>query len=164
VRHDGRVLVTAPMRISKKMVDNFVASQTQWILEHTQKKVIQKTHDIPAHITQTGYHACASRAKKLITERLNYFNKHYGFAYKNITIRNQQTRWGSCSSKGNLNFRYTLLFLPLHLVDYVVVHELCHIQEMNHSKRFWLLVGQTISDYKSRRRELLKVRFGGGVD
>lgn len=164
LRHDGRVLVTAPMRVSRGVVDKFVSSQKAWIEEHIKTKKNERTHDIPVHITQMGYHACVSRAKKLIMQRLRHFNQHYGYAYKKISVRNQQTRWGSCSSKGNLNFRYTLLFLPIHLVDYVVVHELCHLKEMNHSKKFWLLVGETIPDYKTRRRELRAVQFGGRID
>jgi len=75
-------------------------------------------------------------AEILITERVEYFSKKYNFYPKKITIKNNKTNWGSCSSKGNLNFNYRLIFLKPEEVDYVVVHELCHLKEMNHSKKF----------------------------
>jgi len=76
-----------------------------------------------------------------------------------VKIRDQSSRWGSCSWKGNLNFSYKLVLLPEHLADYVVVHELCHLREMNHSPRFWALVSQTVPDYRAKRRELKKLLF-----
>ena len=73
-----------------------------------------------------------------------------------IGIRGQYTRWGSCSSKGNLSFNYTLLQFREEVIDYVIIHELCHLKEMNHSKRFWKLVGKLCPDYKNLRKELLR--------
>jgi predicted metal-dependent hydrolase len=89
-------------------------------------------------------------ARALIQERIVYWNQFYKLHYNRIAIRNQGTRWGSCSTKGNLNFNYRLLFIAPELVDYVVVHELCHLAHFNHGKDFWTLVGQTIPDYKTR--------------
>jgi predicted metal-dependent hydrolase len=101
-------------------------------------------------------------ARERAAERLAHFNEFYKHTYARVSIKNQKTRWGSCSSKGNLNFHYKIALLEPHLVDYIVVHELCHLQQMNHSKAFWDLVAQTIPDHATRRRELRngKIRPG----
>lgn len=96
------------------------------------------------------------RAYELAVSRLEYFNTFYNFKYKNITIKNTVTRWGSCSRQGNLNFNYRITTLPSDLSDYIIVHELCHLGEFNHSKNFWSLVARTIPNYKLLRAELKK--------
>ena len=96
-------------------------------------------------------------ARELVKERLAYFNQFYGFSLQRLAIRNQRTRWGSCSKKGNLNFNYRILFLPPALADYLIVHELCHLKEFNHSARFWALVQQMIPEYKTTRRALRNI-------
>lgn len=93
-------------------------------------------------------------ARVLVNERLPELNQAYGFTYHRISIRNQGTRWGSCSKQGNLNFNYRLLFLAPALQDYIMVHELCHLQELNHSKKFWSLVAQTVPSYQLLRKAL----------
>ncbi len=100
------------------------------------------------------YRAHKEAARQLILARLQYFNTHYGFQIKRVAIRNQRRCWGSCTSLGNLNFSYKLLFLPPELSDYVVVHELCHLKELNHSKAFWDLVAETLPDYEPRMKAL----------
>ena len=97
-------------------------------------------------------------ARTLITERVLHWNGFYNFEINRITIRNQRTCWGSCSEHKNLNFNYKLLFLPRHLADYIIVHELCHLSELNHSSRFWDLVAQALPSYKEHRRELRKIK------
>jgi len=91
--------------------------------------------------------------------RMLHFNAFYHFPVNNIAIKNQKTRWGSCSKKGNLNFNYRLVLLPTHLADYIIVHELCHLKEFNHSPAFWALVAQTIPDYQKIRKEFKGVRM-----
>ncbi len=93
-------------------------------------------------------------ARLLVQSRLLHFNQFYNFTYKKVFIRSQKTRWGSCSSKGNLNFNWRIIKLPSHLADYLIVHELCHLGEFNHSRKFWDLVAKTIPDYKKMRAEL----------
>ena len=94
------------------------------------------------------------RAKELITVRLELFSEKIGVKINTVRFKNQKTRWGSCSQKGNLNFNWKLVMAPMVIVDYVVVHELCHIKQMNHSPKFWLLVGTQISDYHKMRKWL----------
>ena len=96
----------------------------------------------------------ATRAKRIIPQRVRYYADIMGVTYGRITIRMQKSRWGSCSSKGNLNFNCLLMRTPDEIIDYVVVHELCHLKEMNHSPRFWAEVEKIFPDYKERRKWL----------
>ena len=98
-------------------------------------------------------------ARILVENRLSVFNKFYKFNINRIAIKNTTTRWGSCSSKKNLNFNYKIIYLKPHLADYLIVHELCHLGELNHSKRFWALVSQTIPDYVKISKELKGVHI-----
>src|SRR3989344_7962300 len=104
--------------------------------------------------SQKEYLAHKELARRLIHDRLEYFNQFYGFKYNKVAIRNQKTRWGSCSKRGNLNFSYKLALLPSHLSNYIIVHELCHLKEFNHSKSFWLLVAQQFPDHQELKKQL----------
>ncbi len=108
---------------------------------------------------QKEYLELKEKARVLVSERLVYWNKHYNFKYGRVSIRNQRSRWGSCSSKGNLNFNFRIVTLPPHLADYLIVHELCHLGQMNHSQKFWDLVGETLPNYEKQMLELRKVRM-----
>ncbi|HVY72714.1 MAG TPA: M48 family metallopeptidase [Candidatus Paceibacterota bacterium] len=96
-------------------------------------------------------------ARVLVHARILYFNQFYNVPLRKIFIKNHKSRWGSCSEKGNLNFNYKLAFLPPHLVDYIVVHELCHLHHFNHSPSFWALVAQTLPNHKALRLELRRL-------
>ena len=100
------------------------------------------------------------QARALVIERIKYFNDFYRFEKPvgRIAIRNTKSRWGSCSKKGNLNFNYKIIFLASKLADYLVVHELCHLKEFNHSQKFWKLVSAAVPDYKKLRNGLWGVR------
>lgn len=100
------------------------------------------------------YQANKSRARALVLELLEKHRVNYPFPYKKIVIRNQKTRWGSCSKAGNLNFNYRIIFLPSQLADYLVVHELCHLSQFNHSEKFWHLIEEVVPDFQKCRREL----------
>lgn len=99
------------------------------------------------------------KAEETINDRLQYFNQHYQFHYNRVTLRNQKTRWGSCSGKKNLNFNWKLIMAPIEIIDYVVVHEMCHLKQMNHSKKFWELVAERMPRYKILRKWLRENSF-----
>ena len=98
-------------------------------------------------------------ARALITERIEHLSSVHGFQYNRVAIRNQKTRWGSCSTKGNLNFNYKIFFLLPEMRDYIIVHELCHLKEFNHSKKFWDLVEEICPNCFEIRKELRKKRL-----
>ena len=149
----GEVVVTVPRRISRHRADLFVEEHRKWIARAVAlMRLQQKKRNIQP---LTGrYSTFREPARALVTERLSHFNKTYQLSINNIRIKNQKTRWGSCSRNGNLNFNYKVALIPAALVDYIVVHELCHLAELNHSPRFWRHVAETIPDYKERRRAL----------
>ena len=97
------------------------------------------------------------QARIFIENRLSFFNKFYNFEINRIAIKNTSTRWGSCSSKANLNFNYKIIYLRTELADYLIVHELCHLGELNHSKRFWALVEKTIPNYVDLNKEIRRI-------
>lgn len=104
--------------------------------------------------TEAHYHAHKERARALVHARLAHWSAHYGCSYGRVAIRDQRTRWGSCSSKQNLNFNYRIIFLPLHLADYIIVHEVCHLLELNHGPQFWAHVARACPEYMTHIHEL----------
>lgn len=110
------------------------------------------------------YLAHKELTRSLVHSRLKHFNQHYQLTYKRVSIKNQRRCWGSCSSLQNLNFNYKLYFLPTHLQDYIIVHELCHLVELNHGQGFWDLVAEQIPEYQKCVAELKLVdRLGGSI-
>jgi predicted metal-dependent hydrolase len=107
----------------------------------------------------TLYETHKEAARALVHARLAHFAELYQVSFKRVAIRNSRSRWGSCSAKGNLNFNYRLVLLPPHLVDYVVVHEVCHLKHFNHSPDFWAEVARTCPEWKRLRRELRTVKL-----
>ena len=97
-------------------------------------------------------------ARKIILPRVEWYAQTYGFKYNRVALRAQRSRWGSCSIKGNLNFNVKLIFLPIELVDYVIVHELCHLRHMNHSKAFWDEVFQILPNAKALRKQMRRAQ------
>lgn len=155
VAADGRVLVTRPFWLSEKKAKLFAIEKKDWILRQINKLAQQKPR-LLLQGSRADYLNNKEKARKLVLLRLNYFNQFYKFNYRRVSIRDQKTRWGSCSHKLGLNFNYRLLYLEPELADYLVVHELCHLQEMNHSARFWLLVERSLPDYRELRKKLRK--------
>lgn len=153
VYKNGDFIVTSPFFVSESSVYNFIIAKASWILKKIEyfknkpqkERIIHTAGEIIAYKKQAEY---------ILSKRLLHFNAHYNFSYNRVTIKNVTTRWGSCSSKSNLNFNYKMALLPEELVDYIVVHELCHLREMNHSKKFWQLVEEKIPNHKELRKQL----------
>ena len=153
IHRDGSVIATVPRFFDLKILDNFVQEKKDWIMERVQKFLASPLRFVK-NSSKKDLKKYRSEVLILVKERLTYYNKFYNLKYGRISIRNQKSRWGSCSRKGNLNFNYKILQLPVEIQDYIIVHELCHLQEFNHSKNFWNLVGQTVPNYKEIRRGL----------
>ena len=145
------VLLTVPYRKRFINIEKIFKSKQDWILTNLSKYSGDCTFLKGGSV---HYKKHKKLALELVENKIGAYVGSYNVQIGRICIRNQKTRWGSCSSKGNLNFNYKLLFIPEHLVDYIIVHELCHLLEMNHSPRFWTLVGRAIPDYKDCRKEL----------
>ena len=151
VNSDLSVTVRVPRLASQKDIERILQEKESWICKHIEemkKKKEKYEGETAEKLTYEELKALADKALDVIPGRVEYFAKQIGVTYGRITIRNQKTRWGSCSSKGNLNFNCLLMMTPSEVLDYVVVHELCHRKEMNHSKAFWIEVEKVLPDYR----------------
>ena len=155
VSERGEVTITGPLRTSKRFLLAVLADKREWVLAQL-VKLDQSGQLQKAEEDKGQYQQYKEQARKLVHEKLAYWNQFYGFTYGRISIRNQRTRWGSCSVRGNLSFHYKVVLLSEPLADYLIVHELCHLKAFDHSPRFWTLVAKTIPDYQIRRRALHK--------
>jgi predicted metal-dependent hydrolase len=153
VGSEAAVVVTLPWGFKQTYAEKFVEQKRQWILKSLDyfKKFSGR---ILPKASRHEYLNRRQEALALAQRKVLQWNGIYGFSHKRISIKNQKTRWGSCSKKGNLNFNYKIVHLPENLVDYLVAHELCHLKEFNHSQKFWALVGRAVPDYKKLRRQL----------
>lgn len=151
---DGRLLVRAPLAMKDKDILAFLNDKSGWIEKHlrllSERQAERRNAPETPKLGIAEINALADRAVIAIPPRVKHYAGILGVSYGRITIRNQTTRWGSCSSKGNLNFNCLLMLMPPDIADYVIVHELCHLKEMNHSKAFWALVASVLPDYKDR--------------
>ncbi len=155
VYQDGRCVVSAPSFLAENKIAKFVKTKLDWIVEKLKgfmpfKPIVKRKN------SRVEFKKYKNTAHSLAKERLSAFNKNYGFKIGKVTIRNQKSRWGSCSAKGNLNFNYKLVLLPKELSDYIIVHELCHLGQMNHSIKFWNLVAKVFPNFRDLRHELKK--------
>lgn len=148
---DGVVTVRCPRRMGAETIREFVKSKSAWIEKHLTKKAEQPR--LPA-FSDGEIQSLVHQAREVLPKRVAFYAGLVGVTYGNVTIRTQRTRWGSCSSKGNLNFNCLLMLVPPEVMDYVVVHELCHRKEMNHSSRFWAEVAAVLPDYGARKQWL----------
>ncbi len=146
VTRDGRVLARAPYRFPERDIERFIREKEERIVSQVEK--IRSIRDSAQPLTKEELKDLAQRAKKLIPERVAFYSEQMGVTYGRITIRHQKTRWGSCSDDGNLNFNCLLMLAPDDVLDYVVVHELCHLKELNHSGSFWAEVEHVMPGYR----------------
>lgn len=147
----GQVVVRCPQRMPTAQIQAFVDVKQDWLRKHLEK--VESRPALP-RFTEAQIRDLADKALKTIPARVAYFASRMGVAYGRITIRNQTSRWGSCTSQGNLNFNCLLMLAPPEVLDYVVVHELCHRKEMNHSAKFWAEVARVLPDYETRKKWL----------
>lgn len=157
VRPDGSILVRAPFRASAEEIGNFVCSHKSWV-EKQRIRIRKRAAGIRLAdqnpLSPEDIRLLADQALRELPPRIAAYAGQMGVTYGRVTIRNQKTRWGSCSSKGNLNFNCLLMLTPREVQDYVLVHELSHRKEMNHSPKFWAVVEEVLPDYKKRRNWL----------
>lgn len=156
VQRDTSVLVTAPQTMSARIIDAFVQEKQTWIAKQQHYYTHIAKQVVPTGVTQGSYSACKARALQFVRTHVRRIANEHGLKYQNISVKNTTSQWGSCSPEGNLSFSYKLLFLPLEIAEYVIVHELAHTVELNHSHRFWRLVRSILPDYRKREHELKK--------
>lgn len=162
ITEDMQIVVFVPLYISDNEIERMVISKSKWIDEHMLK--VQSTIDERSKLEKITFEQIkelADQAVEYIPKRVKYYAEKENFVYNKITIKNLVSRWGSCSTKGNLNFNCLLMLTPDYVIDYIVVHELCHLREMNHSEKFWAEVEKIMPDYQ--RAELWLKQNGGNL-
>ncbi len=147
---DARVVVTVPRFFSALTLQRFLGKHAAWI-----QRAVGRTKDKRViRLARKDIPALKKRAEAYLGARCAYFAALYGVQFKKISIRTQRSRWGSCSRSGNLSFNYKIAALPERVADYIIVHEICHLLHMNHSKTFWDAVAQVVPEHREIRKEL----------
>ena len=155
ITEDLEVLVRAPKWVPKYEIEAFVNRNTDWIMKHMAKVRRRKEEERKADpISPQELEMLRIEARYVIPGKVRHFADLLGVTYGRVSIRNQKTLWGSCTAKGNISFNCLLMKTPEHIQDYVIVHELCHIKELNHSPAFWKYVEAIIPDYRKCRKWL----------
>ena len=155
---DGSVVITAPHGLNETITERFIKEKTGWLLSKLAFFGGLDKSPFTRH-SYKDYIANKEKALLIISKKTEILAKKQGYCYNKINIKNQKTRWGSCSRRGNLNFNYKVIFLPEKIQDYIIAHELCHLREFNHSRKFWNLVEKIIPNYSDIRKELKKNRI-----
>lgn len=150
---DGSVKVRAPKRCPKSTIECFLNEKESWILKHV-NKAMQNPPVMKNLLSVQERNRYIKIARDIFTQKTAYYASIMDVTYGRISIREQKTRWGSCSSEGNLNFNWRLIFAPEEVLDYIVVHELAHRREMNHSQAFYAIVKSILPDYKKSQKWL----------
>lgn len=155
---DGQITVRVPMRATQKEISHLLIEKRIWIVtkylevqERQRNRPVSELTDNQRLALEKRYIAAA---KEYFPKRVAHFHQFTGGSYNRITIRDQKTRWGSCSARGTLSFNWRLMLAPPAILDYVVVHELCHLTHMNHSAAFWQKVESVYPDYRAARKWL----------
>ena len=145
---NGRVIVRSPMGVANNTIERFIKKNRGWIDKHVEMS--KNTNDPFADLSRSELENIRESARAILTSKTEKYSHIMGLKYGRITITGAKTRFGSCSSKGNISYSYRLVLYPEDAIDYVVVHELAHIKEMNHSKRFYAIIEKVLPDYKER--------------
>ena len=164
ITSDSRVRVRAPRQMSRAEIESFLTEKESWVLKHLRNMPQTDTSasdPASAPLSDSEHRRYIHMAREIFTRQVCFYADRMNVSYGRISIREQKTRWGSCSSEGNLNFHWKLVLMPPEVLDYVVVHELAHRKEMNHSRKFWAEVKNVLPDYEKRRKWLKE--FGGYV-
>ena len=155
VKGDGQVEIRAPLRTSDAEIRRFLETHRRWLEKHLQKaQALQQVKAGVRKLTAAETAELKKKAKRILPERVAYWAPLIGVRPGRIAVRCQKTRWGSCSTKGNLNFNCLLMLAPEGVIDYIVVHELCHLKHMNHSKRFYAEIEKVLPDYRQHQQWL----------
>ena len=155
IKPDGTVVVRAPRLMSKRFIDSFIDEKQNWIETH-REQILKRRDEVGTiePLSESEKKALSKQAKSIMPDRIARYAQEIGVTYGRVSYRFQRGRWGSCSSKENLNFNCMLMLTNDEIIDYVIVHELCHRLEMNHSAVFWKHVEQILPDYRERRKWL----------
>lgn len=158
VSYGAILTVTIPWYFSEHQAEKFLKIKANWILKKLEhfKKI---GNIVKVGGSRRDYLKNKEQTRRFVLQKISEINKDGKFVFGRISIRNNKTRWGSCSKKGNLNFNYRIIFLSDQLAKYLIVHELCHLKQFNHSQRFWNLVAEYMPDYKKLTKELKKNIF-----
>lgn len=154
ITQEGNLEIRAPLGMPKGEIEAFLKEKAQWIESHRAKVLAEYAQGQEAPLGEEEILTLAEQMRQRLPEKLNRHAASMGVTFGRVTIRCQQTRWGSCSSRGNLNFNCLLMLAPEEVLDYVVVHELAHRKQMNHSALFWQEVERECPDYKKSLRWL----------
>lgn len=142
------LIVRAPSRATDEEINAFIERHKRWIENNFLKmKKRKELLDGVAPLSKSDIQALYEKALNVIPDRVKHYASIIGVTYGRITIRNQRSRWGSCSAKGNLNFNCLLMLAPPDVLDSVIVHELCHRKVMNHSDEFYAEVLRVFPNY-----------------
>ncbi|MBQ7065937.1 MAG: M48 family metallopeptidase [Lachnospiraceae bacterium] len=150
---EQNIKVKAPYFTSEKMIVKVLFEKKSWIEKTLLKLESQKEYHIK-DFSEAEIKQYRKKAKEILFKKVELYGNYMGVTYNHIAIKDQKTCWGSCSKQGNLNFNWRLILMPEEILDYVVVHELAHLKQLNHSPAFWSLVESVIPDYKARRKWL----------
>ena len=155
VRQDGSVLVRATRNCPQSRIDTFLKEKQTWVLAKVEEQKEKEADSMKIQpLSEAEQRLYRDKAREIFEQKVSYYAQMMGVSYGRIAIRDQKTRWGSCSGEGNLNFNWRLIFAPAGVLDYVVVHELAHRKEMNHSPRFWKVVEDTMPEYRKYQKWL----------
>jgi predicted metal-dependent hydrolase len=183
IKSDGTFIVRAPLRTDINRINQFVKEKNNWIItkqSEIKKRFQELQETILGHTTKNeilflGESISFAPKKEMnksqliswyeesawqyLSQRVDFFTKKFGLNYNRVKINSAKTRWGSCSSKGNINFSWRLIMAPKDVVDYVVIHEIAHLKHRNHSARFWNFVEEMMPQHENQRKWLRKHGF-----